>query len=615
MSSNELGRLPAELAEDEEPKSPHWLSAVRNFLFAEEAEDINTVWWVVIVTVLAALLAVQMEYYGTEAGQALDRAQQYAVQAMGIRMRGEMEAGYAWNDAYRQWLDWDSQASAAEEQGNSAAAARYRAVRDRAATLTPLLGPAYFDSKSGQQPDVRAFEAVTYLVEATALQEKYVYSMNLYDVLDTKSGDFGMQIVLLGIALALIALAPDENLLPNRFVRRLPLLAAGIITVAVIVWVFLVLRDPPPVYSDQAVNNYAAGVGLAYQGDHSGAVAAYDKALQADPTYANALYRRGNAHFALGDYAAAAQDFQGAWDAGREELNVLWNLGWTFYVLGQPEAAISTTEEALAMAEDQVALYLNLGLMHLAAGDVEAARQAYAAGLEQTAAAVAQAQETGEEPPASLWSYLNVAIGDMDHYLRCLDAQVCDGAPPYETLAVDDAVRPAAEAMRLELKNAAVALEYLRSLPSGVVAGEIGDLEFGTGEYDATGQVTGFVALGAGPSNLRFGLAQDEESSRTTDSSVMLASAGSAPLLVRFSYSAAENGQLLVMKVYRDGVEAPWLRLVESWNLGEQGEAVLPLSPSKQFTLADGEYRVELYLDGHLLRDGSFDLNRSESAN
>lgn len=614
MASNELGNLAAAAKPDENPQSrPIW-STLRDFLFAEEAEDIDTIWWVVIITILVALLAVQMEHYATEASQALDRSQQYAVQAMGVRMRGEMESGYAWNDAYRQWLDWDSQARLAEEQGDTAAAERYRAVRERAATLTPLLGAAYFDGQSGEQPDLRAFEAATYLVEATALQEEYVRSMNLFDVLDTKSGDFGMQIVLLGVALALIALAPDENLLPNRFVRRLPLLAAGIITIAVIVWVILVLRDPVPVYSEQAVRSYAQGVGLAYQGDYAGAAAAYDQALQVEPDYANALYRRGNAHFALGDYAAAAQDFQAAWDAGREELNVLWNLGWTYYVMGQPQDAIAVTEEALAMAPDQVALYLNLGLMHLAAGSVEAAREAYAAGLEQTAATVSQAQETGEEPPVSLWSYLNVAIGDMDHYMTCLAGQQCQSAPPFETLAVTEDVQPAAEAMRLELKNAAVALEYLRTLPSQELSTEVGALEFGSGEYDAAGQVTGFVALGSGPSNLRFGLAQDETSSRTADSSVTLAQAGNAPVLVRFPYSGAQDGQLLVMKVFRDGAEAPWLRLVQEWNLGAEGEAVLPLSPSSQFALADGEYQVELYLDGQLLSEGAFTLDPAQPA-
>jgi hypothetical protein len=64
----------------------------------------------------------------------------------------------------------------------------------------------------------------------------------------------------------------------------------------------------------------------------------------------------------------------------------------------------------------------------------------------------------------------------------------------------------------------------------------------------------------------------------------------------------------LVLKVYRNGTESPWLRLVENWSLGAAGEAVLPLTPSSQFALAEGDYKLELYLDGHLLQEGTFQL-------
>lgn len=583
------------------------LVSLRHFLFAEEADELDQIIWVSFITVIIALLTVQMEHFNTEAGQALDRAQQYAVQAMGVKARGEVVAGYAWNDAYRQWLDWESQASLAEQRGDAAAAARYRAVRDRVATLTPLLGADYMADVK-QQPNLRGFEADTYLVDATARQERYLRSMNLYDVLSTKSGTISIQIVLLGIALALIALAPSEELIRSAFVRRLPILAALVITVVVVVWVVQVFLEPAPLYAEETVDNYAQGVGLAYQGDQKGAVAAFDKALQSEPDFAGALYRRGNAHFALGDYAAAAADFQAAWDAGKEETNVKWNLGWTDYLMGKPQDAIAATSEALGMAPDQEALQFNLTLMHLAAGDVESAQQAFAAGLAHAAASVTKAKETGEAPPASLWSYLNTALEDFDHFTACLGTKTCKGAPAYETLAVNDAVKKAAADLRLELKNAAVALEYMQALPGEAGKATVGAPEFGTGKYDASGKMTDFVALGSQGAPLRFGLAQDETSTRQTDQSVTLATKTTAPVLVRFPYKDVQDGQQLVMKVYRNGVEAPWLRVVENWKLGAKGEAVLPLAPSTQFALTDGDYRLEIYLDGHLLQEGSFKL-------
>ena len=586
------------------------LGALRNALFSEDAEDIDVIGLVVILTIVGALLAVQMEFYGTEASKVLDRAQQYSILSMGVKVRGEIESSYAWNDAYRQWLDWESRAALAEQSGDAEAAARYRVVRDRVATLTPLLGAEYFDSAL-PQPDLRAFEASTYLVESTAFQERYTRAMELFGYLDEKSGLFAFQIQLLALALALIALAPNQELLPSARLRRLSVFAAAILGAVVVVWAVRVSLEPVPIYSEEAVNQYAIGVGLSYQGDHAGAAAAFDQTLAREPDYANALYRRGNAHFALGNYAAAAADFAAAWDAGREELNVLWNLGWTHYMMGDYEAAIATTNQGIALDAEQAPLYFNLGVMQLAAGDIRAAQGSYATGLQKTTE-TASLDSPGGAPPTSLWSYLNVAIEDIDAYLTCLETEVCANAPAHELLrepAEGDAeLRQAAADIRRDIKNYAVALEYTQAPPPAEVAGEVGALEFGTGVYDENGQITDFLALGAEGSPLRFGLAIEEESNRTIDSALTLANDDDAPVLVRFPYREVQGAPLLVVKIYHNRSEAIWLRIVESWNLGSEGEAVLPLNPSAQFALADGDYHVEIYLDGRLMGEGSFVL-------
>jgi hypothetical protein len=87
-----------------------------------------------------------------------------------------------------------------------------------------------------------------------------------------------------------------------------------------------------------------------------------------------------------------------------------------------------------------------------------------------------------------------------------------------------------------------------------------------------------------------------------------LANDEDVPVLVRFPYSQIQDKPLLVVKVFHNKSEALWLRIVESWNLGNEGEAVLPLNPSTQFALADGDYHVEIYLDGRLVQEGSFVL-------
>ena len=60
---------------------------------------------------------------------------------------------------------------------------------------------------------------------------------------------------------------------------------------------------------------------------------------------------------------------------------------------------------------------------------------------------------------------------------------------------------------------------------------------------------------------------------------------------------------------YSDGLESPGLRLVELWSLGQQGEAALPLTPGRQFTLAPGEYQVEIYVEAQLIKEGTFTIS------
>jgi len=126
------------------------------FLFEENAEGVDAALLIVLITIFTAALALQMERFGADAAQMLDRAQQFAVQSMGIRAQGETVAAYGWSDVYRQWLEWDSRTTLAQAEGDEAAASRYRAVRDRAVALTPLLSSAFFDSASGQPPNIRA---------------------------------------------------------------------------------------------------------------------------------------------------------------------------------------------------------------------------------------------------------------------------------------------------------------------------------------------------------------------------------------------------------------------------------------------------------------------------
>ena len=63
------------------------------------------------------------------------------------------------------------------------------------------------------------------------------------------------------------------------------------------------------------------------------------------------------------------------------------------------------------------------------------------------------------------------------------------------------------------------------------------------------------------------------------------------------------------MKVYLNDRESSGLRLALPWSLGETGEASLPLSPGRTFTLSPGDYRVDFFVDGKFVQTGTFKID------
>lgn len=563
---------------------------------------------IALVTLLAALIALLEADTGAQVAQATRRAQQYAIQAIGVKGSGEVQAGYAWAEAYRRWLEWDTLAFLAEQEADPAAVRRYQAVRERAEALSPLLAEPYFNPESKDSPNIRAFEANTYLVETTILAERFINTMDLAGALDEKEQAYGTQLLLLAVSLFLFGLSAT-------IVGRMRWLFMGmgsLIANVVIIWMSLVYIAPIQVLPDEAIVAYAQGVGLAHQSDYVGAVAAFDEALALAPDYANVLYARANAYFDQGHYQQAALDYEAAGAAGREDVNTPWNLGWTYYVLGELDESIETTGTALALDESQVALHFNLGLAHLAKGDLETAREVYEGGITQAIEQVTIAVETGEDPPASLWWYLGTAAADLDRFLICLSSKVCEEAPPYQAIAVSDDLTATAKAIRGQLKELSVALELTGEPPADPdVTATISELDFATPVYDEQNELVGFKSLGA-DTQLRFGRVQEEEG-QEVDLNITRAGPEDAArqIFILFNYAQMAEDQLFTVKVYYEGQESTGLRLVEDWKLGESGEATLPLTPGTQFTLAPGEYRVEVYVDAHLIQEGQFTIQQS----
>ncbi|GEM_PF-4600687 len=169
-----------------------------------------------LVAILAATIGFVAKSTDTQATQALNQAQQYAFQAMGIKANGEIETGYAWTEAYRQWLAWDSSANLAKQQGYTDTTRFYETVRDKTQELSPLLKPPYFDVKSpNTAPKLPAFEA-TYLVKATDFQERFTNLMALVDALKLKITTYTNLLVLMVIAMVMLNLAKETHIFVGK---------------------------------------------------------------------------------------------------------------------------------------------------------------------------------------------------------------------------------------------------------------------------------------------------------------------------------------------------------------------------------------------------------------
>ena len=534
-------------------------------------------------------------------------AQQFSVQAMGLKARGEMEAGYAYSDAFRLWFELDSLRFLADESGDADATRRYTALRDQIAELSPLLNEPYFDSLESDVPDILAFEADAYLVETTILSEKFANASQVARIWRAKADAYRNHLILFALALFLYGLS-------TTFDEKMRWIFVGVGTlIANVAMVWLVVVTLTPVHSlpQAAIAAYAQGVGLAHQDDFAGANEAFDQALAMAPSYGNAFYDRGNAFYELGDFDQAAADYEAALAAGKTDIGVTWNLGWTYYVLGRLEDATHTTEMALETDPGQVGLLFNLGVMHLAQGDLEAAQVAYSDGMALAARQVTEAKAADQEPPASLWWYLSTATLDLSNLLNCMYDQICKETPAYETITAPKRsfiVREAGEDLRLQLKTLNVALEHTGQPSAAPVAAHIGPFAFSRRIYDAQGQLADATTLDAEGPRLRFGRIQEEESEFAQVNISRAGADAAGQVFVSFDYEGMQEGQLVVIKVYHDGQEAPELRLIEKWSRGSQGEAALPLTPAGYYNFAPGDYQVEIYVDAQLVQQGEFTI-------
>ena len=158
--------------------------------------------------------------------------QELRVEALGRQVSGDARVNYDYNTAYQSWQELDLLATSAENRGDEKAAARYSELRDSMVTLSPMLAAPYFDAEKGNV-DIARYEADTYLVEITGLQERFLASSLVKDAWDGKANTYIVHLTLLAVSLFLFGMSVMVSGSTTRWIFA----TTGIgITLVAVIW-------------------------------------------------------------------------------------------------------------------------------------------------------------------------------------------------------------------------------------------------------------------------------------------------------------------------------------------------------------------------------------------
>ena len=150
--------------------------------------------------------------------------------------------------------------------------------------------------------------------------------------------------------------------------------------------------------------------------------------------------------------------------------------------------------------------------------------------MEVASRAVVEARAAGQEPPSSLWVFLDAGARDLDSLVDRINARPHDWteAPPGDTIADPDRVVPVAETLLRRLKSLTAALESTGQPPGVQVTAYVSAIEFALPRYDDEGNLLGHTVTSGFPY-------------------------GTDRVLALFDYQGMQDGQDVLWKLYQDG--------------------------------------------------------------
>jgi len=449
-----------------------------------------------------------------------------------------------------------------------------------------LVKPPYFDSRLGSF-DLFQYYLDRVVVPSAELKEREDLKWEESAFWSSKGNAYTTGLAVMAVAVFLLTL----SLVIHAHVRTILAGAGAVLAAAVLILSGFALVRPWSGRSEESVKLMARAAGNAlsaqmvinFNGDADLAAlsagkakADVDKIIEAEGDYPAAILLRARVHSVLGEarlYAgkdeasrieleAAAADLDLALRSGKADGYTFWSKGYVNFLLGRFPESLAALDRALALLPTQK---FALGLVKSAAL-LFAGRAGEARALADEAIAFALEKPLGADALS-----LRTVIKNLARL---------DEIKPVEGL----------EAMILRLKEAAVCLAVLNRARPAEVASEIAPPRFVAPVYDAAGDIVDTPAAEEFPK-------------------------GTARAYFLLELKGMVKDQSIVRKVFRRApgqvfwIEQLWLGRAEHW--AGPADARLLGSVENQIpeageTLAGGEYRLEIYIDGALKARGSF---------
>jgi len=531
----------------------------------------------ILVAIVIAVLAVVGAFItkfesdaSTESDLADSDEQRYYYQAMGAQISGDADTNYEFGTVYQLWYEYDLLYKGALQREDQEAASTYQGLRDALTTTNKLLQAPYFNAESGQI-NLPRYKADRYTTRVVELQEQQRAASDVSSAWGEKSSTYVLQLTLLAVAGFLLGL----SLMTKSGVARMVFAGSGIPMVAVIaVWAYaLSITDVFDLRQTGAIPSYAQGVSEVGQQNWDAALENFDQAIElagVEHPYANAYLQRAVVYSELGNFEAAVSDYELAIAENASDSNAKGGLVWALFQLGRFDEAVQVGREALERTPDQLWLRHRVSMALLASGDSQAAMEEYKLLLDTAASQIAKAKSLGGDGSATLWQ-LKEASTQLDQLANLLEG---DNISPVKAAISDPgSIRQAAHELSQQLLSASVALQY--------------------DQNPAT------VKVDASISPLKFKL------SKTDDNQYVY------KVDVRFTFDGIQTGQLLTIKVFRNGVEELAWEFSEPWSQDNSGVATITLSPeyADVYAIAPGNYEVKMYLNGQFIQQESFSID------